>query len=153
MFSRPMKILLTIFLVVIIIGGVTIPWLNWILHKQEIAYRINNLRTWYEGVEMFIRKNNRLPSSLYEVYRDRVKEGCIDMGFVVSLGKKKSGEKVQNLPDDPQQFEERVKYGLFSDRYGWIIRELERGTVYPRMLMIDQNGTIYQVQEIPKRDG
>lgn len=148
MFSRTTKILLIVFLVVFIIGGVTIPWLNWIKLKEETAYRSNNLRAWYGGVKLFIQKNNRLPNSLYEVYRDRIKEGDANMSFVVSLVAKLSEEDVQNMPDDPQQFEERVKYGLFSDRYGWVIRELERKTVYPRMLMIDQNGTIYQVQEI-----
>lgn len=151
MFSRPVKILLIILLVAIIISGVTVPWLNLTLYKQEIVYRSKNLQGWYGGVKLFIQKNNRVPNSLYEVYRDRAKEGDVN-SFVASLGAKFFKDDVQNLPDDPNQFDESVRSGLFSDRYGWVIRELEHGTVYPGMLMIDQDGNIYQVQEISTDD-
>jgi len=146
-----MKILLlTLFVVVII--AIALPTLNTIMYKQDITYRGKNLRAWYGGVRLFIQKNNRVPNSLNEVYRDKVKEGDAD-SFVASLGTRIFKKDIKNIPDDPNQFEEGVGCGLLSGRDGWIVRELRYGEIiYPGMLMIDQDGNIYRVQKISNDD-
>jgi len=59
-------------------------------------------------------------------------------------------ESMRALLTDPNRFVEIVEYGLFTSQRGWFIRELKPGRIYTKMLMIDQEGKIYEVKEVPK---
>jgi hypothetical protein len=55
-----------------------------------------------------------------------------------------------DLANEPNLFNKEIPFGLFKGSSGWFIRELRPGKVYKKMLMIDQDGRIYEINEVPK---
>jgi hypothetical protein len=121
--------------------------------KMAMRMRCKALVGWYEHVNPYINKNNQKPLSLIEICRVEYKKDerpfphaglsndqfpdkwTFDWGFLVN---------------DPNQFRKEVPYDLFRGSDGWLIRELVPGKLYKKMLMVDQDGKIYELREIPK---
>jgi hypothetical protein len=148
-----LKILLTLLaaIVVIYIAFFFItPHFGKVTPKADRTIRSVKLRLYHKKVESFIKENKRLPESLFEsLQKELEKEGwCIS-------------PKVTGFPDefkrdpflgtgDRNSFEKIIEYGFFSGgQRGWFIRELKPGKIYTKMLMIDQDGKIYKLEEIP----
>ena len=153
--GKRMKILFTLLLVVIVIfiaAAIIMPQLGRFRPETARHYRINKLHRWHEKVEYFIKENDRLPNSLFELGGKDLKEGIWRLPLPgVGINREVPEDFDYNRPTDPNQFAQVVEYGLFSGRHGWFIRELKPGRIYPKMLMIDQDGKIHQLQEIGQR--
>lgn len=113
--------------------------------------RMRKLQLWHEDVEAFIQEKKRPPRSLFEMCQENLKQGTWPFPrVVVSVGQVLPEEFNRTLANDPNKFAEIIEYRLFVDQHGWLIRELKPGEIYKKMLMIDQDGKIYVVEEIPE---
>ena len=137
--------------IIFIVLAFIMPWMGRTRPNTKRFWRSRQLQIWREKVESFFQENKRLPSSLFELCRDDLVQGIWTFPPPsVSDSRKFLKELVPNLATDPNRFAEIVEYGLFSGQQRWFIRELKPGTTYKKMLMIDQDGKIYEVEEIPK---
>lgn len=121
--------------------------------KTAMKARCGSLTSWYEHVKPYISENNQKPLSLIEICRAEYRKGQRPFPILSVLVNdffpyEYRGE--WELVDDPNRFSKEVPYGLFRSPEGWFIRELVPGRLYKKMLMIDQDGNIYELREIPK---
>lgn len=149
------KILLTLSLGIVIIFialALIMPWMGRMTPRTKRRWRCYKLQVWREKVELFVQENKRLPSSLFEMCRDDLEQGIWTFPPpFVSESQKPFGELTPGLATDPNRFTEIVEYDLFSGRHGWLIKELKPGKIYKKMLMIDQNGKIYEIRAIEQK--
>jgi len=137
--------------IIFIVLAFIMPWMGRIRPNTKRFWRSAKLQNWHEKIESFFQDNKRLPSSLFEMCRDDLVQGIWTFPPpFVSESRKPFEELVPSLATDPNRFAEIVEYGLFSGQQRWFIRELKPGKIYKKMLMIDQDGKIYVVEEMPK---
>lgn len=150
-----MKKILLILLVGIVVSfivlGLIMPYFGAIRPETARKLRCIKLQLLHQKVESFIQENQRLPESLFEaLHKDLEKDGwCFGISPTVSG----FPDELRRDPflgvNDPNLFEKIIEYGFFSGRRGWFIRELKPDKIYTKMLMIDQDGRIYDFEEIP----
>jgi len=133
-----------------VISSFLIPPLNTLTKKGEFLIRTAKLFDWYNRINYIYTKEKRVPSSLYEVslYEDLggIKYPKVD----VYGGSDRQRELV--LMKDPNLFFQEVEYTLAIYHNGWFVVETKPGAKYKHRLMIDQNGKIYQVREVPEAE-
>jgi len=152
--GKAIKNIVSVLFAVVIIFialGFIMPWMGRMRANTERLWRIAKLQGWHKKVELFVRTNNRLPESFFEMCQEDLEQGIWSFPIpFVSEDQKPFGELTPSLTTDPNRFLEIVEYGLFSGQNGWFIRELKHGKIYTKMLMIDQEGKIFEVKEVQK---
>lgn len=113
--------------------------------------RVKTLKAWQKSVKIFIKEKERSPTSLYEVYSDDFLDG-ISKRLTVSSRDTPSIEVMSRIYGDQKLFDELVEFEFSVSKDGWFIKELKHEFVYPTRLMIDQDGKIYELREIPSDD-
>ena len=130
------KILLSLLLgiaIIFIALGFIMPWLGRTRANTERLWRIAKLQGWHKKVELFVRTNNRLPESLFEICQEDLEQGIWSFPIpFVSRDRKHFEELTPSLAIDPNRFFEIVEYGLFSGQNGWFIKELKHGKIYTK---------------------
>ena len=118
--------------------------------KRAMIVRCNAMCEWYKYVQLYIEENNMLPNSLFEVCEDANSRGRPPIPPYLIISNDVNYPMLTIM--DPDVFEKEVPFGLFtSGSEKWFIRELVPGRFYTKMLMIDQDGNIYELNEIPKK--
>lgn len=166
--SKRKKILVASIVVVVIVVALVLflPATGRPTPSMAMSIRCDSLTDWYEFVNSYISENNQVPLSLIEVCQAAHRKGqrpfppgggLVNDGFpkeytIKELNDPKGFHELYtvDLLKDPNRFEKEVPYGLFVRNKGWFIRELRPGKIYKKMLMIDQGGRIYEIQELPR---
>jgi len=131
-------------IVIFLTFAILSPKMGRLNSKTAMSLRCSKLRAWHEEVESFVKINNRLPESFFEICHEDLEKGIWSFpSIVVSVGK-----ELPPLSNDPNRFEEIVEYGLFSGKNSWFIRELKPGRFFAKILMIDQNGNIFELKAV-----
>ena len=137
--------------IILIVTAFIMPRLGTFKPDSQRFLRMRKLQIWHGKVEAFIQEKKRPPRSLFEMCHENLKQGKWPFPSVlVSLSQKMPDEFNSTLANDPNKFAQIIEYRLFVDQHGWLIRELKPGKIYKKMLMIDQDGKIYVVEEMPK---
>ena len=113
--------------------------------------RVLYLQEWHKLTQAFISQKSELPQSLYEVYiNSKEYEGVGIMCFYQG-GFLEKEERAKALT--PEGFAELSDYVLCqgcSGKKSWYIKELHGDLIYTHTLMIDQDGRIYEIRELPQ---
>lgn len=139
-------LILLSFLGIIILLCVLIPPLGKLTPELVKKARLTQLKFWHQQVEKFHKDNNRLPHSLYELHITLKGRDTAHIFYPFEDTKDAVG-KLESM-DTPEGFYKLTIYGFYSNQQGWFVRELRSDDIYPYMLMIDQDGKIYEIKEI-----
>lgn len=150
--KKKILIILGIVIVILVFLGLILPHLGRITPEMAMRMRCRALTGWYERVRPYMSKNNQKSLSLIEVCKAEYGKNQQIFPYV-GLSEEFPDEWVlhwKSCVNDPNLFKKEVPYGLFQSTEGWLIRELVPGKLYKKMLMIDQDGKIHELREIPK---
>jgi hypothetical protein len=145
--SNQITFLLCIAIIVLLGLGIFLPWLSDDSIRGNKYLRSGLLQIWHSDMQAFFQDNKRPPASIFELCRAELEQGKWPVPFSFLSGE--AGDPKQ-LARDPNHFAEICLYGLFSGPHGWIVKELKPGKFYTGMLMIDQDGRIYELTETAK---
>jgi len=153
--SKKKKILIISGIVIVIMALLVLflPAAGRVTPERAMRMRCNVLTNWHEHVRSYIGENNQKPLSLIEICQAAYRKGqrpFPQAGFLLNDRFPYKWRSDDDLVNDPNRFNKEVPYGLFQSSEGWLIRELKPGRVYKKMLMIDQDGRIYEISELPK---
>jgi hypothetical protein len=150
--SKKKKILIIsgVVIVIVLFLGLLLPSTGRITPATAMRVRCGALTGWHKYVKLYIEENNLLPNSLFEVSEDANSKGNRPIPAYLTISNDGFQCPAELTIIDPNLFEKEVPYGLFTGSKRWFIRELKAGRLYKNMLMIDQDGKIYEIREIPK---
>jgi hypothetical protein len=149
--SKKKKILIISGIIIVIIALLLfLPATGRVTPGMAMRVRCKSLTGWYTQVKLYIEENNLLPNSLFEVCKDANSKGNRPIPAYLTLSNDGFQYPAELTILDPNLFNKEIPYGLFQSSEGWFIRELVPGKLYKKMLMIDQDGKIYELREIPK---
>jgi hypothetical protein len=166
--KRNFVVLIIVFVIALAAIVSILPPLNLPTSSFAMRIRCDLLTDWYKYVNSYIIENNRIPLSIIEVCQSANEKGRNPFpiqGFLIEDGFPKEytidelndpngfpPEYTKDLLYDPNRFEKEVPYCLFRGSKGWYIKETKIGNIYKKMLMIDQNGKIYEIRELPRKE-
>lgn len=144
--KKKLGIYLIIFLVIVVVLALFTPALDSITGRTELTVREAKLLFWHNRTKLFMEEKGQKPNSLYEVsWFDGRGPSYIKVAVPQDFDYRREGE----LLDDPNRFFQEVEYVFASHKYGWLIMELKPGARYRHRLTVDEDGTIYQLRQIP----
>ena len=150
--SKKKKILIIFGIIILLLF--LIFYLNYNpITKGAMRFRCWSLIAWYEHVKPYISENGQKSLSLFEICQAEYRKNQRPFPMSTTLSNDSFPDKYSyswKLVDDPNKFNKEVPYGLFYTPQGWFIRELVPGKLYKKMLMIDQDGNIYELRAVPK---
>jgi hypothetical protein len=145
-----------VFSAVIVIMAVIsflLPATGRVTPRMAKEIRCGLLTEWYKNVNTYISEKNQIPSSLFEVCQAAHRKGQWPFPSQGILANDEfPNEYTLELLKDPNQFNKEVPYEFFVDSNSWFIKEQRPGKVYKNMLMIDQNGKIFEIQKTLKQE-
>ena len=118
------------------------------------AERHERLDGWRKCVLLYIEKKGFRPNTLYEAFKLSREHNTLNLEFVVAHNFEYglSKEEHQSIQESPEDFKRLVQYDLLVGQHGWFIREVGQGYVYRKVLMMDQDGKVYEIKELPKEE-
>ena len=120
-----------------------IPNLGKVSAKTEMNARKAKIGKWVSVIRDFKKDKHRLPSSLYEAFH---------LNYVGHIKASVFYIQPDDFKDlhDPNIFSEEIEYVFIPHRYGWYVLELKGGVLFRDRLMVDQDGRIYEIRELPQ---
>ena len=148
-FLKKIFFLVILIFFILFVIGLIMPVMGRVSLRKKRAERIKTLNAWQSNVVNFVQERSRLPRSLHEIYSN----GVLDDFFMILTVSKEDlppAEVMDCMLKDPNLFNEMVEFSLFISQNNWFVQELKSDFIYPIRLMIDQDGKIYEIKEVPK---
>ena len=141
-------------IILFIFAGFSLPFLGRIPQREFKAQRHDKLDGWCKCVLLYIEKNGDMPVTLYEAFKLTKENNTLGLAFVVAhnLDYDISEEEYQNIQKSSEDFKRLVQYDLLVGQHGWFIKEVGPGYVYRKVLMMDQDGKVYEIKEVLKEN-
>ena len=141
-------------IILFIFAGFFLPSLGRMPMRMHKAQRHDKLDGWRKCVLWYIEKKERIPNTLYEAFKLTRDHYTLDLEFVVAhnLDYNISEKDYKDIQESPDGFKRLVQYDFFVGQHGWFIKEVGPGYVYRKVLMMDQDGKVYVIKEVPREE-